>query len=228
MAAGKACTAVIFDMDGLLLNTEVFYTIVQEQCLRRFGISFTFELKKKMMGKKALDAAKVLIEETGLQSRLTPEEFLQEREAKLDLLFPTAELMPGAERLLWHLHTHSVPFALATSSHERHYAVKTQRHIELFSLFSHRVTGDQVARGKPEPDIFLAAAAGFSPPVPADRCLVFEDAPTGVVAAKAAGMSVVMVPDPQLDAAEAAQADDVLGSLEDFQPERWGLPPFPA
>ena len=49
-----------------------------------------------MMGKKALDAARILVEDTGLQGRLTPEDFLREREAKLDLLFPTAELLPGA------------------------------------------------------------------------------------------------------------------------------------
>ncbi len=51
----------------------------------------------------------------------------------------------GAERLLRHLHSHGVPIALATSSHQRHYAVKTQRHAELFSLFSHRITGARVA-----------------------------------------------------------------------------------
>ena len=57
-----------------------------------------------MMGKKALDAARILVEDAGLQGRLTPEEFLREREAKLDLLFPTAELMPGASDLSCFLH----------------------------------------------------------------------------------------------------------------------------
>ena len=53
----------------------------------------------------------------------------------------------GAERLLRHLHAHGVPFALATSSHQRHYAVKTQRHTDLFALFSHRVTGVRLDLG---------------------------------------------------------------------------------
>lgn len=64
---------------------------LQAHCARAGGS------QKKMMGKKALDAARILVKDTGLQGRLTPEEFLREREAKLDLLFPMAELMPGAQ-----------------------------------------------------------------------------------------------------------------------------------
>ena len=60
-----------------------------------------------MMGKKALDAARILVEDTGLQGRLTPEEFLREREEKLDLLFPSAELMPGASDLSCLLHANA-------------------------------------------------------------------------------------------------------------------------
>jgi pseudouridine-5'-monophosphatase len=70
----------------------------------------------------------------------------------------------------------------------RHYNLKTTLHRDLFSLFSHRVTGDQVTNGKPAPDIFLRAAHAWQPaPAPA-ACLVFEDAPSGLAAAKAAGM----------------------------------------
>lgn len=94
------------------------------------------------------------------------------------------------------------------------------------SKFNHIVTGDRVSRSKPAPDIFHKAAALFEPaPAPA-HVLVFEDAPTGVAAAKAAGMHVCMVPDPQLDRQLTLGADQVLTSLEDFVPEAWGLPSY--
>jgi pseudouridine-5'-monophosphatase len=97
----------------------------------------------------------------------------------------------------------------------------------LFSLFDHIVTGDEVTRGKPNPDIFEIAASRFSkPPASPAACLVFEDAPTGVEAALAASMPVVMVPDPQLDPALCTSATQVVKSLECFQPEKWGLPGY--
>lgn len=86
-----------------------------------------------------------------------------------------------------------------------------------------------MANGKPHPEIFQAAAARFVPAPPGPSwCLVFEDAPTGVEAAAAAGMHCVMVPDPNLSASLTRAATQVLRSLEDFAPQEWGLPAFAA
>ena len=80
---------------------------------------------------------------------------------------------------------------------------------------------------KPAPDIFLLASARFpSPPKSPDHVLVFEDAPNGVTAARAAGMNVVMVPDKKVEKEKRLEADLVLNSLEDFSPVAWGFPPF--
>jgi pseudouridine-5'-monophosphatase len=183
--------------------------------------------QSKMMGKKALDAAQVLIDDLGLEGQLTAAEFVAQREKNLDALFPRSELMPGAERLVRHLAAHGVPMAVATSSHRRHFDVKTSKHGELFALMDHVVTGDQVANGKPHPEIFTTAAARFAaPPTEPGSVLVFEDAPVGVAAARAAGYHAVLVPDPNLDAALHAGASAVLPSLESFEPAEWGLPPF--
>ncbi|GAB2291473.1 glutathione synthase [Dionaea muscipula] len=222
-------THVIFDMDGLLLDTEKFYTEVQEIILARYNKTFDWSLKAKMMGKKAIEAARVFVEETGLSDSLTAEEFLKEREAMLQTMFPTSELMPGASRLIRHLNAHGIPICVATGSHIRHFELKTQRHGELFSLMHHVVLGDdpEVKQGKPSPDIFLAASKRFEDgPVDPENILVFEDAPSGVHAAKNSGMYVVMVPDPRLDSSFHEAADLVLNSLMDFNPLDWGLPPF--
>lgn len=209
---------------AVVQDTEGLYTRVQQDICGRFGKEFTWELKAKMMGRKALPAAQTLIDALELQGRLTAEEFVAEREEKLHSLFPSCELMPGARALIDGLRRRRVPIAVATSSHRRHYELKTQRHGDFFALFDHVITGDAVEHGKPAPDIFQVAAARWSPQPHASACLVFEDAPIGVDAALAAGMRVVMVPDPNLDRAQTVAATEVLSSLDDFEPDKYGLP----
>ncbi|KAH6779453.1 glycerol-3-phosphatase 1 [Perilla frutescens var. hirtella] len=230
MATVKApITHVIFDMDGLLIDTEKFYTEVQEIILARYNKTFDWSLKAKMMGKKAIEAARVFVEDTGISDSLSAEDFLVEREDMLRTMFPTCEVMPGAHRLIQHLNATGVPICVATGSHRRHFDLKTQRHGDLFSLMHHVVLGDdpEVKQGKPSPDVFLAAAKRFEGgPIDPSKILVFEDAPSGVQAAKNAGMSVVMVPDPRLDSSYHKIADQVLSSLLDFNPSEWGLPPL--
>lgn len=221
---------VIFDMDGLLLDTETSYTVAQEEIARRFGKTFDWKIKAQMMGKKALEAADVFISELGLHGLITANAFLSEREVILDRLFAQAQLMPGAERLIEHLSSSSIPIGLATSSHRRHFELKTSKHTDLFKLFDVIVTGDEVSRGKPDPEIFLLAleklnASRHLQLTPND-CLVFEDAPSGVEAALTADMKVIMVPDPNLDESLRGKAHLDIWSLEHFKPEEWALKQF--
>lgn len=76
-------------------DTEKFYTEVQELILARYNKTFDWSLKAKMMGKKAIEAAQVFVEESGISDKLTAEDFLVQREETLQTLFPTSELMPG-------------------------------------------------------------------------------------------------------------------------------------
>ncbi len=208
-------------MDGVLLDTERFYTEVTQAIVGRWGKVFDWSIKGNMIGRPARDSARYLVETLNLP--ITPDEYLREREAMLARLFPESEAMPGARALTAALAARGVPQALATSSGRRLFDLKTQKHGEWFRVFSAVVLGDdpRVARGKPAPDIFLLAAAelGATPAT----CLVIEDAPAGVAAAHAAGMQVVAVPDPGMARAPLAAAELVVDSLSELAPADLGL-----
>ena len=219
---GRPVTHVIFDVDGVLLDTERFYTEVTQQIVGRYGKTFDWSVKGNMIGRKALDAARYLV--TALALPISAEDYLREREAGLRALMPTADAMPGARALTRALRARGVPQALATSSSRAFFELKSTRHRAWFAeTFRVVVAGDdpRLGRSKPAPDIFLLAAGDLGAD-PAS-CLVVEDAPAGVEAARAAGMQVLAVPDPGMDRARYAAADLVVASLADVDPERLNL-----
>jgi pseudouridine-5'-monophosphatase len=214
----------IFDNDGLLLDTEPFYTEAHQIIASRFGKIFDWSIKSKMIGLRAEDSAKVLL--GSLELPYTVDEYLETRSHILKELFPKADALPGAENLTRHLYNNAVPMAVATSSDRANFDLKITKHGEWFRIFDCVVTGDdpEIRRGKPAPDIFLLAAErlGASPA----GCLVFEDSPAGVEAARAAGMHVIAVPDPHMDHSAYSGADEILSSLNEFDPSEWNLPSY--
>ena len=130
--------------------------------------------------------------------------------------------------MVHHLYKHKIPFALASGSFHKDYLVKTTNHKELFSLFQIKVFGDdpELKRGKPFPDQFILTAGKFPTTVAPENILVFEDSSNGVLAAKAAGMGVIMVPDARLDKQLYNNPTQALNSLNDFKPEQFGFPPY--
>ncbi|KAJ6538865.1 HAD-like domain-containing protein [Mycena vulgaris] len=246
MSPAANVSFVIFDMDGLLIDSETIITKVTNKILAPYGKEMTWEMKAGCMGKPEYDSA-VHLMSFFPDIPLTVAAFREQRNTLQDELWPTVPLLPGVKKLVLHLRSHDIPMAVATSSRRRVFELKTGHHGEIFDCFEGKIVcGDDAKwtmRGKPEPDIFLVAAREIlgrdvGPVDPANvtagqleerrKGLVFEDALPGMQAGKRAGMFVVWVPDTQLLSVKYSgeeKADQILNSLEDFVPEQWGLPP---
>ena len=221
MSLHEPVTHALFDMDGLLLDTEIIYTQVTQKIVGRFGKTFDWSIKSNMIGRRAEESSRYLVNALALP--ISPEDYLQQRDVLLKQAFPSCAELPGARKLISHLSSRGIPIAVASSSSREMYELKTQNH-PWFSLFDVVVTGDDpdIDQGKPAPDIFLRAAALIDA-MPA-RTLVFEDAPSGLAAATAAGMRTVVVPDPNMDRTRYPGATLILDSLLEFSPADFGLP----
>ena len=211
-------------MDGLLLDTEGIYTEVTQQIVGEYGKVFDWSVKEKIIGRRAVQAAEIIVESLDLP--ITPQDYLDSRKNVLLEKFKDTAPLPGAKEMTTHFFDLGIPQALATSSSSPMFEAKFEKHKKWFSQFTQIVRGDdpELKEGKPAPDIFLLAAKRLG--VDPAECLVFEDAPTGTEAAIAAGMSVVVVPDPNMDHCHYKNASQIISSLKDFDPEYWGLPKF--
>jgi HAD superfamily hydrolase (TIGR01509 family) len=184
--------AVIFDMDGLLLDTERLALLTFNETCTEFGIGERTEVFIKLIGLNQALGDEVLRNE--LNGVVDTKDFGVVWEGKYEAL-TTREPVPlkaGVPELLSHLKRTEVPAAVATST-ESYIAKDKLRNAGIFGYFDFIVGGDQVHKGKPDPEIFLKAASGLG--VEPQDCIAVEDSENGVRAAVAAGMTVLQVPD---------------------------------
>lgn len=152
-----------------------------EDIVDEYGKKLSPETRIKFLGSTERRSCEICVNDSNLP--LSVDEFQTKFREIPNALLSNVKLMPGAERLVRHLHSTGVPIALATSSGAESVAIKTQNHMELFKLFHHYVMGSsdpEVKEGKPAPDIFLLAAKRFPDSPDPKKCLVIEDAPNGV------------------------------------------------
>lgn len=208
--------AVLFDMDGLMFDTERMYHDAWLELGRRRGLAMTEEIVTGMRGRNRQGCVALCREAFGAQF-----DFTELRDAcveRMEAAIAEKGLprRPGLDELLEELARRGLPAVLATSTSR----ATALRYLELAGVnryFKGAVCGDEVERGKPAPDIFLRAAAlAGEAPV---QCMVLEDSPNGLRAGAAAGCRAVMVPD--LDPATpelAALAAAVVPSLREAIP----------
>ncbi len=207
--------AAIFDMDGLLLDTERLYIELGTQLGKDMGYSLPLSPFLESIGRDSRDAARIFLSYMGedfpidalrSQMRSRMSEAIRER---------GAPRKPYATEILTRLHEAGMPIAIATSTgrDEARFRIESAGWTGLFETFAF---GDEVSHGKPEPDIFLLAASrlGAEP----EHCVVLEDSPYGLRAARRAGMTSIWVPDlltPESFPEDRANADFIVGSLRE-------------
>jgi beta-phosphoglucomutase-like phosphatase (HAD superfamily) len=201
--------AVVFDNDGLLLDTEQAWTRAEVTLFGRRGRAFTIEHKRYLLGSSRAVACHKL-EEMLEQPAGTGTALMDELAGLVwEEVAVGVPAMPGAVALVDALRARGTPVGLASNS-ARSFVDRALAIAGLAAAFDTTVAGDEVAAPKPAPDIYLEAACrlGAAP----ERCVALEDSPTGVTAARAAGMFVIGVP--SVKGVELA-ADLVVASLED-------------
>ena len=163
--------AVAFDMDGLMFNTEDLYDDVGDILLQRHGQRFTRQLKLEMMGRPGQEALAIMKQRCNLPQSV--DELREEvKQIFAELLPSRIEMMPGLVSLLEFLEHHKIPKCVATSSH-RQFATEALGSFDLEPRFEFVLTADDVKNGKPDPEVYLAAAQRLG--VDTKHLLVLED-----------------------------------------------------
>ena len=203
--------AVVFDMDGLMFDTETLYHQAGHELLRRRNLIFTDEMYLRMMGVPGMRSMAMLAEEYGLPE--SPEALYGESQAIFrSLLDDGLRLMPGLLGLLERLEAIGLPKAIATSTRRDTADLMLGRY-DFHQRFDPIVTSDLVTHGKPDPEIYLLACERLG--VEPEHALVLEDSYNGVLSAKAAGCHCIAAPHELSRVFDFSAADLIIDSLSD-------------
>ena len=209
--------AVVFDLDGVLVDSEHVWDEARKKLAAERGGRWHDRASRDMMGMSSLEWSRYMHDEIGL--REPPEEISAEVVRRLEEIYRRElPLVEGAREAVERLAARW-PLALASSSNRELIDLV----LELSGLarhFSVTVSSEEVARGKPAPDVYLEAGRRLG--VPPERCAAIEDSENGIRSAKAAGMRVLAIPNPQYPPEDdaLALADEVLRSIAELTPER--------
>ena len=206
--------AVIFDLDGVLADSEPWWNEIDAKLLAQYGVRYRGEYHRNVLGVSYRLAVEFFKKAFGLS--VSTDELIQRRgEIATEFFANRVGLFPSAKEVLQELRRMNLRLAVATSSVSASARPFLDRH-QLTAFFDVIVTGDEIEHGKPHPDIYLRAAEKLN--VAADACLVIEDALAGIAAAKAAKMCVAAIPDRRfVDPHEyEKEADYLLGSLSEI------------
>jgi len=207
--------AVVFDLDGLLLDTEQLWDEVREALARERGGRWSERTQADMMGMSSPEWSRYMHEVVGL--RESPDEIAAEVVRRMEARYrEQLPLLPGAREAVERL-AERWPLALASSSNRPLIDLALELGA-LTPLFRVTVSSEEVARGKPAPDVYVEACARLD--VPPERAAAVEDSRNGIRSAHAAGMKVIAIPNARYrpDDESLALADVVLASLDELTP----------
>ena len=207
--------AVVFDLDGILIDSEHVWDEVRQQLAEERGGRWNDNASRDMMGMSSIEWSRYMRDVVGLNEE--PEAISAEVVRRLeDRYRRELPLIPGAEQAVQRLAARW-PLALASSSN-RELIDLVLESSGLGRYFEASVSSEEVARGKPAPDVFLEAARRLG--VEPTHCAAVEDSENGILAAKAADMRTIAIPNPHYPPHEdaLAAADVVIASIEELTP----------
>ena len=190
----KAC---LFDLDGVIVDTAKYHYIAWREIAKELGFDFTEQHNERLKGVSRMASLDILLEVGGIQLPQHEKEILANRKNEHYLTFilnmQPDEILPGAKNFLETLHNHGIATALGSASKN---AMTILDRLQLTSLFDVIIDGNQTAKAKPDPEVFLKGAEALN--IDPKHCIVFEDAEAGVEAALAAGMKCVGIGSPEI------------------------------
>jgi HAD superfamily hydrolase (TIGR01509 family) len=216
MGAHVHVQAVVFDLDGVLVDSEQVWDEIREQLARERGGTWSDTAQQDMMGMSSPEWSRYMHERVGLKE--SPDEINAEVVRRLQARYAEKlPLLPGAVEAVHRLGARW-PLGLATSSN-RPVITTVLEAAQLTPFFAATVSSEEVAHGKPAPDVYVEAARRLG--VDPRRAAAIEDSHNGIRSARAAGMRVVAIPNPHFPPGDALdEADVVLSSLDELTPER--------
>ena len=209
----RSFEAVIFDMDGVIADSEPAFFEALNEVLRPTGKQMDWERYQRLLGTSISTTWQGVIDMLGIEA--DPQDYVEPyQHALLEVLQRPRPLLPGVRRLLDELKRLGIPVGLATSSRQA-WAEALLGAVGLpLETFGGVVWREMAAKGKPAPDLYLKAAELLA--ITPEHCIAIEDTPAGIAAAKAAGMFAIQVRSATSALPPIDNADLVLDSLEDF------------
>lgn len=206
--------AIIFDMDGVLIDTEGAYFEAKNMVLSEENIKVNFEYNKKFMGKKHEEIWRIMKDDLSL--KFSPEYYSKKMLKYKELISSKTGIIPikGAVEIVNFFYDKKIPLAIASSS-PRNIIIDSLTSINLLDKFCVLLSGEEVKNSKPAPDIFLEAAKLLG--LPPLECIVIEDSINGVAAAKAAEMYCVHYNNPMFNISDKVNANIQINDLKQLQ-----------
>lgn len=206
--------AIIFDMDGLMIDSEPSHLLASNKVFQNFNVQLSEEENSRYIGLPDIDMAKDIVVRYSFP--ISPQELVKRKQAEFrSILDKGISVLPGLMQLLEGLKKKKFKIGIASSSVlvEIKAAIKGLKIEKYFGTYA---SAEEVKKGKPSPDVYLLAAKRLK--IDPKDCLVLEDAPSGVKAGKAAGMTVFAIPSQYTKGKDFSQADKVLQNLTEVFP----------
>ncbi|MGB0836866.1 MAG: beta-phosphoglucomutase [Flavobacteriaceae bacterium] len=205
---------VIFDLDGVIVDTAKYHFIAWQETARQLGYDFTEQDNEQLKGVSRVRSLELILDLAGKQISQEEKDVLlvakNDHYLKLISKMGQEEILPGISTLLHYLKDNGIPFSLGSASKN---AKLILRSLDLLDLFDAIVDGNDVSNAKPDPEVFLVAAKALN--MKPENCIVVEDAIAGVEAANAAGMISIGIG----DAEHLAHANYVLSNTGELSVE---------